>query len=417
MKFLARAFLLILLALPVAPVAVVWLCLQDAPLVVRKLELTPQDIANAKRLMDQHDPRTARANATRRLVISEQEFDLLVNYAASRYRDSAARASLGPGLVRLQASAQVPRNPFGRYLNVDATLRETAALPRIEHIRIGRLTVPPVVADYLLRQGLHWTLAADRGGLAADIVKGVRVADGRLTVTYVLNGGIGERARSALLSSTDQARLRAYHERLVEAVANAPGKVSLAELLPPLFRIAIERGSAGDVVAESRAAFVVLAFYANGIAPAAVVPAASQWAQPARRTVTLAGRDDFAKHFLISAAISATAGSPLADAIGLYKEIEDSRGGSGFSFNDIGADRAGTRLGEIASRSPQRALRLAQALAGGVKERDFMPDVSDLPEFMPEAEFLRRYGGIDGAGYKQMMATIEARIESRPLLR
>jgi hypothetical protein len=236
-------------------------------------------------------------------------------------------------------------------------------------------------------------------------------------VTYVLNGGIGERARSALLSSTDQARLRAYHERLVEAVANAHARVSLAELMTPLFRIAIERGSAGDVVAEARAALVVLAFYANGIAPAAIVPAATQWAQPARRTVTLAGRDDFAKHFLISAAISATAGSPLADAIGLYKEIEDSRGGSGFSFNDIGADRAGTRLGEIASQSPQRALRLAQALAAGVKERDFMPDVSDLPEFLPEAEFLRRYGGIDGAGYKRMMATIEARVQSRPLLR
>ena len=46
-----------------------------------------------------------------------------------------------------------------------------------------------------------------------------------------------------------------------------------------------------------------------------------------------------------------------------------------------------------------------------------MPDVADLPEFMPEAEFKRRYGGIDGPGYKDMMAKIEARVASRPLLR
>jgi len=37
-------------------------------------------------------------------------------------------------------------------------------------------------------------------------------------------------------------------------------------------------------------------------------------------------------------------GTPLADAVGLWKELADARrGGSGFSFNDIAADRAGTR--------------------------------------------------------------------------
>ena len=33
------------------------------------------------------------------------------------------------------------------------------------------------------------------------------------------------------------------------------------------------------------------------------------------------------------------------DAIGVYKEVRDSRGGSGFSFNDMAANRAGTRFG------------------------------------------------------------------------
>jgi hypothetical protein len=170
-------------------------------------------------------------------------------------------------------------------------------------------------------------------------------------------------------------------------------------------------------VVENRAAIFALAFYASGTGLAAVTPAAAQWPQARRRTVTLAGRDDFPKHFLISAVIAAAAGSPLADAVGLYKEVDDSRGGSGFSFNDLGADRAGTRFGEIASQSPERARKLAQALASGVKESDFMPDVADLPEFIPEAEFKRRYGGIGGPAYNSMMATIDARVASRPLLR
>ncbi len=417
MRFLARTFLLLLLTLPILAIIVVWLCFQDAPLVVRRVQLTPQDIENAKRIVDQHNPHRANYDGQRTVVVSEQELDLMLNYAASRFGRGAARAELGPGTVWLQASAEIPQSPFGRYVNVDAALRETEAVPRFDHLQIGRLRVPATVADYLLRLGLRRMAETDRGELAADIVKGVSVADGRLTVTYVWSGEIEERVRAVLVSPADQARLRAYHDRLVETVAKAPNKVSLAALMPPLFQTVLERGGGGDVLAENRAAIVTLAFYANGTGLAAIAPAAAQWPPAARRTVTLAGRDDFPKHFLISAAIAAEAGSPLADAIGLYKEVDDSRGGSGFSFNDIAADRAGTRFGEIASGSPERARKLSQALASGVKERDFMPDVGGLPESLPEAEFKRRYGGIGGRGYNKLMATIEARVASRPLLR
>ena len=416
MKFLVRTFLLLLFTLPILAIAVVWLCFQDAPSVVRSVRLTPEDIENAKRIVAQHDSHKTHYSGQRTVAISEQELDLMLNYAASHFGRGGARAELGPGTVWLQASAEIPRSPFGRYVNVDAALRETEALPRFDHLQIGRLRVPATVADYLLREVLQRMAATDRGELAADILKGVSVADGRLTVTYVWSGEIEERVRAVLVSPADQARLRVYHDRLVETVARAPDKVSLAALMPPLFKTVLERRG-DDVASENRAAILTLAFYVNGTGLAAIAPAAAQWPQPQRRTVTLAGRDDFPKHFLISAVIAAEAGSPLADAVGLYKEVDDSRGGSGFSFNDIAADRAGTRFGEIASGSPERARRLSQALASGVKESDFMPDVAGLPEFLPEAEFKRRYGGIGGRGYNKMMATIEARVASRPLLR
>jgi len=417
MKLFARVFLLLLVALPVLTIAVVWLCFQAAPSVVRSAQLTPQDIENAKRILDQHDPRKVKSGSAQTIVISEQDLDVMLNYTASRLGRGAARVAMGPGTVRLQASTEIPRSPFGRYLNIDAALRETGALPRFDHLKIGHLAVPAIVADYLLRESLRRIVATDRGELAADVLKSASVADGQLTVRYVWSSEIEQRARELLVPSSDQARLRAHHDRLVETVAKAPKKVSLAVLMPPLFQAALERGAGDDIVAENRAAMIVLAFYANGTSLAKIVPAAAQWPKPIPRTVTLAGRDDFPKHFLISAVLAAEAGTPLADAVGLQKEIDDSRGGSGFSFNDIGADRAGTRFGEIASRSPERARKLAQAIARGVKESDFMPDVSDLPEFMPEAEFKRRYGGVDGAGYNKMMDRIEARVASRPLLR
>jgi hypothetical protein len=111
-------------------------------------------------------------------------------------------------------------------------------------------------------------------------------------------------------------------------------------------------------VVENRAAIVVLTFYANGKGLAAIVPAARAWPRPAAHTMTLYGRDDFSKHFLVSAALAANAGGPLADAVGLYKEVDDARVGSGFSFNDIAADRAGTRFGEFAAGNKETAARL-----------------------------------------------------------
>lgn len=417
MRLLFRAFMLLVLALPFLAVAAIAMCLQDQPLVTGVVELTPRDIEQAKRVAMAQDPRKAGRDGLQTATLAEQDLALALNYLASRHGQGAVRIALRSGTASLQASVELPRNPIGRYLNVDASLREAETAPRIDHLKIGRLPVPAVAADLLLHGALRWLAATARGQLAASVVKSIRFEDGRLAVTYQWSDDVVARARAALVAPADQARLRAYHDRLADAVETAPRAVSLAQLMPPLFDLALERGAAGDPERENRAAIVVLAMYAVGLPLDRIVPAAAQWRQPARRVVTLAGRDDLPKHFLVSATVAAEAGSPLADAIGVYKELEDSRGGSGFSFSDIGADRAGTRFGENAVRSPSGARELARALASGAEESDFMPAVSDLPESMTEAEFEQRFGGVGGPGYDRMMAVIEARVAAAPLLR
>jgi hypothetical protein len=106
----------------------------------------------------------------------------------------------------------------------------------------------------------------------------------------------------------------------------------------------------------------------------------------------------------------------LADAVGLYKEVADSRGGSGFSFNDLAADRAGSKFGEYAAdRAKARALQ--EKLSAGISERDIMPSAADLPESMQEKEFKRRFGGVDAPEYKKMIGEIDRRVAALPLYR
>ena len=56
---------------------------------------------------------------------------------------------------------------------------------------------------------------------------------------------------------------------------------------------------------------------------------------------TMRGRNDLAKHFFVSVHLAALAGSEAARTAGLVKEMRDAQGGSGFSFRDMAANRAG----------------------------------------------------------------------------
>jgi hypothetical protein len=300
-------------------------------------------------------------------------------------------------------------------LNVELGLHQTATLPEVDQLRVGRLRLPAALALPLLRA------VAPRPGLqadallAVDLIERVTFGRGQVMVNYRFGADTADRLRAVFMTPGDQQRLRAYAERLATLTqGNRGDKVSMASLLQPLFTLAAERSAAGgDATEENRAALLTLTFFANHRPLALVVPAADSWLQPWPLVLTLQRREDFPLHFLISALIAAAADTPLADAVGLWKELDDARrGGSGFSFNDLAADRAGTRFGEFAVRE---AARLQARIARGVVEADFMPTASDLPESLPEAEFIKRYGGVGGAAYKRMLAEIEARVDALPV--
>ena len=217
------------------------------------------------------------------------------------------------------------------------------------------------------------------------------------------------------MSGPDVERLKAYHERIVEAVPKLPARPSVADLLKPVLLLAEQRSVTGLAAVENRAAILAVAFYVNGRSLALVVPQARDWPRAANRGLTMAGRGDLAQHFTVSAAVSAAAGAALADFIGLYKEIDDARRGSGFSFADLAADRAGTRLGLLATASEESARRLQARLRAGAVEGDMMPDISGLPEGIPQHEFARRYQGEQTAAYDELVQTIERRLSALAL--
>jgi uncharacterized protein YfiM (DUF2279 family) len=131
--------------------------------------------------------------------------------------------------------------------------------------------------------------------------------------------------------------------------------------------------------------------------------------------VTVAGRRDLALHFLISAVFSANRDSDLGDALGEMKELSDALpGGSGFSFVDLAADRAGLRLGQLLADpnlTAETQARLSRARPGDL----FPARALGLEEGLSEAEFERRFGALDSAQYEAAVERIDRALDALPI--
>ena len=94
----------------------------------------------------------------------------------------------------------------------------------------------------------------------------------------------------------------------------------------------------------------------------------------------------------------------------LKEELDADIGGSGFSFADLLADRAGTTFAESATCSVPSARKMQERIARGFRVDDFFPPAADLPEGIADAELISRYGGVGGKAYLRLMEEIEQRV-------
>lgn len=127
-----------------------------------------------------------------------------------------------------------------------------------------------------------------------------------------------------------------------------------------------------------------------------------------RKGTTLRGREDWARHFCLSAALAVVESGFVSDLGGLLKEELDSlTQGTGFSFGDLAADRAGVRFAAAATASPAAGL----AVQAGFALDDVFPPVADLAENLTVEQFRANFGGVGAPKYRAVIAEIEARLD------
>ena len=411
MRALIKLFFLLILLSLLAVLAIAWFALSDAPLVAKPAQLSHQDIARARNILRQNDPRNIPPGTHHIIEISAKDLNLAADYLLQQLARGSAKLTLTTDRLHVQTSLHIPRVPWRNVVNVDSTIQTRDGHPEITALRLGALNIPDRLANLAARQLFDYLYARARLDDDSDPIRQLQLLPERLRLTYRWDPALLDKARDTLMSGSDLQALRAYHDLLVDLQARGVGtRGSVLDLLKPMFATALERSRERDPIEENTALLTVLGTWAGRQNIGRLVPGSAR--RPRYFRLKIQRRTDFGQHFLTSAALAARGDSALSDAIGLFKEISDTDYGSGFSFTDIAADRAGTRFGELATRSQDDARRLQQRMAAGVVEGDIMPPARDLPENMHSEEFKQRFGHVGSPAYRQLMDEIERRINT-----
>jgi hypothetical protein len=426
-----------LLLLPTVALAAVAALLLAGAAVGASLEVEPSapappvvDSAGKRRIHNAlrgKNPRTVPKGERRTLTLTDGDVDFMLAWGLPLV--------LGPERVRVAvsfdegeqagavASARLPG--VRRWLNV-----ETSARVRVDQgdldlsgarLRLGRFEVPapllkgivPLV-EVALQNDRHL-----RPILAAT--DSLAVGEGRASVTYRrLEAPPGFFARLIWGEGGEEgmrAAVAAHARRLLDA-GRLRGDTGFASALEIAFASAGERSGEGLAVRENRAAILALGLLLGhrGIERFVgdVLDEADRRRIVALGRPTLRGRADWSRHFLVSAALTVLSAQAPSDAVGLLKEELDAARGSGFSFGDLLADRAGTTFGAVATRDEKSAVAMQERIARGFEVGDFFPEAADLPENLPDEELQSVYGGVDGRGYRRMVHEIERRVAACP---
>jgi uncharacterized protein YfiM (DUF2279 family) len=398
--------LLLFVVFPLGVATLAWMALSERPAVSERLELSHQDIARAKRILRQNDPRYLRAGSRRQVRIGQQDLELAIHYLARTFGQIHTQIQLTEQHAVLIASRQLAAIPKRSYLNVRIELDETDGELQLRSLRVGDLSVPSWLARELLKIAIDKFASERQAQLLRATIQDLRLSPGEVQLSYVWNPALLDEL-GALVRPDEQAALRAYQSELVRISQSRPGR--LTDILTSLFQVARQRSKTADPITENRAALTALAAWAAGRR----LPLLNSQAQarPSRFAARLGGRSDLAQHYLISAALAAAGDTRLANAVGLHKEIADTEGRSGFSFSDLAADLAGSRLGQLATASTDSAIEIQVRLAAAPSERNLLPEVTDLPDNLSQSEFGRRYQSTESDVYKTLVKDIERRID------
>ncbi len=399
-----------LLGVPLALVTLLAVLMLDrSPTVLRPLPPSASQVRAAKALFA-HVRRSAGISNPQPVAISWAEVASATNVANHLLGDR--RLSISHSRGEIVAASSLPL-PLGFWAN--STWKVANSPDRFPPLsgKIGRLPIPGWLAPSLLSVG-RW--GAGKWGVhlppPEKMIGGLAIADNGLLIHLARPKNAGQISSivGAQLPPLGPGRLAAHYCAVAQSLKTQPVG-DLPELIHRSFAL-----SKGQDQAANRAALVVLPMLIVSRKIGELADAETKQTRDCAipvLDVPLLGRPDLAKHWAMSAALTATIGAEVSGAMGTWKEISDSGSrGSGFSFVDIAADRSGIKFAQaLIAEETSGAIR--QQLST-VSAQDLLPlQALALAEGLNEDQFSKTYLSTTDKRYAEIIKRIDALLAAR----
>jgi hypothetical protein len=419
--------LLLIVLLAAAGAAVMTInMIEDQPLVSDNQAPDYATVADSKVLLKRILRQLESGAGTTQVWVSEQELQNLAQLGSYTFERLQADVDLQQGQINSRLSIRLPANPLGKFLNLSALFAESSQGIAVDKLQIGSVSLPGKWLLPLLARLADSQLQNHHASELLASVQGLGIRGDTAILVLQSPGGLRGKLKQTLknfqasrMPAAERDSVLHYYQLLTDLAGdNWYAQQPFSNFLVPLMTEAAGRAQNGSAVAENRAVIWALAIYFSyGRFETLVgdLVSSQRKLQIPAYYVTLGGRRDLMQHFLYSAAITLATQQGIGIAAGEFKELLDSgNGGSGFSFADLAADRAGVHFATESTASEAAALALQQHFRDDPSEAGYFPDIAGLAEGLGEAVFEQRYGNTRSAAYRRELTTIDRRITSLP---
>ncbi len=427
-QHLFRQLLTLSVLLCTLVLCVAWLLLDRAPLLNETGQLNAAAVRNSQQLLNNLNQ--SMRDPGQQLVIqtNADELNAAFTIASRSLPGFQGKTQINDSGLTILMTMPLQLFSWHWYVNAHLQIEPSVGPLQLRKVQIGSLTLPGGMALGLL----GWVADQVWGpGQGAELLAKVRSVTVQQDAVKVELNKSADFSFSALKHSglnlykqwfrdEDQKELiEHYYGLALQHSQQSVASQSLINYLQLLLREANKRSEAKPELAvrENQAVILALAQLLGGRNLQLLVNEVKANPQDKTPRVTLARRPDLQQHFIYSATLHVLGSQRLSSAVGEAKELLDSlKGGSGFSFVDLLADRAGIRFARLAVATPESARALQQFFSTAERtEPELFPSKSRLPEGLPQEMFEQQYQSIDSAVYQQMVAEIDRRLNALPL--
>ncbi len=427
---LLRQILTLLLVVVAIVVIAAVLLLDRQPLLTSEQELTATTVKNSKNLLNNLHQSMSQAE-DKPLVLAANLADLnsALAIASQSLPGFHGQAFIAGSVLYVHLTMPVDGIWGAAYLNTQIEIIAAEGPLTIRKVSIGSLTLPGRVALSLVESAADQVWGIGEGAKLLAKVRSVTLKPDEVTVELTRSEGLslgklkesGFSLYKSLFGSSEQKSDIEFYYQIALDYSQQQPNASLAAYLQLLFREAHARTASHAAepqraIRENQAVILALAQLLGGENLQLLVNEVKREKGSKAPKVTLARRTDLQQHFIYSATIHLLASQHISHTVGKAKELLDSTpGGSGFSFVDLLADRAGILFARNATRDVASASAIQQFFMDQDRsEAEIFPSKARLAEGMEQATFELKYKSVNSEDYLEVVKEIDRRLDALP---